>query len=156
MILNPATTTIIYFILVYPFTHKVFKALGKQQLSGWKCPERLCPGLLLERDREAQSCSPARSPGWLQRLRGSFQVVPHRSLCPSSCHWPLSSLQSMQVPTRVGLAGGEGKLKQLLPPSLLQKDCRDPGSAVGDSAHCLQAAESLPQLSPEKTSGLSH
>lgn len=102
MILNPATTTIIYFILVYPFTHKVCKALGKQQLSGWKCPERLCPGLLLERDREVQSCSPARSPGWLQRLRGSFQVVPHTSVCPSSCHWPLSSLQSMRFPPEWG------------------------------------------------------
>lgn len=104
------------FILIYPFTHKVCKALGKQQLSGWKCPERLCPGLLLEWDREAQSCSPARSQGGCKGRgsMGHFRQCPHLCLpilMPLAPFLPAASLQSVQVPTRAGLAGGEGKLK---------------------------------------------
>lgn len=92
-------------------------------------------------------------------ISGSGDAVPHTSVCPSSCHWHLSSQHPpnsvCMFPPEQGWQEMKGSSSHLLPPSLLQKDCRDPGSAVGDSAHRLQAAESLPQLSPDEASGLS-
>lgn len=164
MMLNLATMTIIHFILVYPFTHKVCKALSKHQLSRWKCPERLPrasfgmgQGGTVQQPCQITGVAAKAEAPWV--ISGSVDAVPHTSVCPSSCHWHLSS---QHIPNTVGRFPPEqgwqevkGSSSQLLPPSLLRKDCRDPGFAVGDSAHCLQAAESLLQLSPDKTSGLS-
>lgn len=56
-------------------------------------------------------------------------------LMPLAPFLPAPSQQCMFPPER-GWQEVKGSSSQLLAPSLLQKDCRDPGSAVGDSASC--------------------